>query len=299
AQNIIQVFWFYRQFPNWLLENNTRLDIFIVNNNSFKGPFIVPYDILPNMLSIDISDNYLHGPIPTNLGLKMSRNEFQGSIPSSFGNLVFLQCLQLSENNISGTILMHFIMGCYHGQIFPTNFIWTNLRNLQLDNNHFSGTLPTWMGNMSFLEDIVMAKNHFEDPISTELCKLVDLRFLDLSDNNLFGSIPSCFNSTSIRIGSLSSLKILLLKENQLGDQIPIQLCLLQNLNILDLSYNKFSSPIPQCLSNITFDASVQENSLKVFFFSGPYSRSLSSYLNTKLKYTEDPNYETFVFDTC
>nr|POE55797.1 hypothetical protein CFP56_59928 [Quercus suber] len=55
------------------------------------------------------------------------------------------------------------------------------------------------MGNMSFVEDIVMAKNHFEDPISTELCKLVDLRFLDLSDNNLFGSIPSCFNSTSIR----------------------------------------------------------------------------------------------------
>ncbi|KAK7853555.1 receptor-like protein 15, partial [Quercus suber] len=257
------------QFPNWLLENNTRLDIFIVNNNSFKGPFIVPYDIRPNMLSIDISDNYLHGPIPTNLGLKMSRNEFQGSIPSSFGNL-------LSENNISGTILMHFIMGCYHGQIFPTNFIWSNLRNLQLDNNHFSGTLPTWMGNMSFVEDIVMAKNHFEDPISTELCKLVDLRFLDLSDNNLFGSIPSCFNSTSIRnleldrsrnnhltsnipnwIGSLSSLKILLLKENQLGDQIPIQLCLLQNLNILDISYNKFSGPIPQCLSNITFDASV------------------------------------------
>nr|POE55799.1 receptor-like protein 12 [Quercus suber] len=64
------------------------------------------------------------------------------------------------------------------------------------------------MGNMSFVEDIVMAKNHFEDPISTELCKLVDLRFLDLSDNNLFGSIPSCFNSTSIRpIAALSLLQ--------------------------------------------------------------------------------------------
>ncbi|XP_050284172.1 receptor-like protein 15 isoform X2 [Quercus robur] len=346
------------QFPNWLLENNTRLEVFIVNNNSFKGPFIMPYDIRPNMLSIDISDNYLHGPIPTNLGfifpnlefLKMSKNEFQGSIPSSFGNLVFLEALQLSENNFSGTLPMDFITGCYQleilvlsnnffsGQIFPTNFNWTNLRNLQLDNNQFSGTLPTWMGNMSFLEDIVMAKNHFEGPIPIELCKLVDLRFLDLSDNNLFGSIPSCFNSTSISffqlnknflsgpipssfqnnsnlltlnlrdnhltgnipnwIGNLSSLKILLLKANQLGDQIPIQLCLLQNLNILDLSYNNFSGPIPQCLSNITFDASVQENSLKVFFFFGPYPRSLSSYLNTKLKNTEDPNYETFVFDT-
>ena len=86
------------QFPNWLLENNTRLEIFIVNNNSFTGPFMVPYDIRPNILNIDISNNYLHGPIPTNLGLifpnlvslKMSRNEFEGNIPSSFGNLVFL-----------------------------------------------------------------------------------------------------------------------------------------------------------------------------------------------------------------
>ncbi|XP_030962883.1 receptor-like protein 8 [Quercus lobata] len=57
------------QFPYWLIENNTRLEIFIVNNNSFMGPFMVPYDIRPNMLNIDISDNYLHGPIPTNLGL--------------------------------------------------------------------------------------------------------------------------------------------------------------------------------------------------------------------------------------
>ena len=86
------------QFPYWLLENNTRLEVFDVNSNSFTGPFMVPSNIRPNMLSIDISDNYLHGPIPTNLGLifpnleflNMSRNEFEGNIPSSFGNLVFL-----------------------------------------------------------------------------------------------------------------------------------------------------------------------------------------------------------------
>ena len=125
------------------------------------------------------------------------------------------------------------------------------------------------MGDMSFLEDIVKAKIHFEGPIPIELCKLT---FLDLSDNKLFGSVPSCFNSTLISffqlnknclsgpipsdfqnnfiiltlnlrdkhltsnipnwIGSLSSLRILLLKANHLGDQIPIQCCLFQNLNI-------------------------------------------------------------------
>ncbi|KAK7857004.1 receptor-like protein 15, partial [Quercus suber] len=269
------------QFPYWLLENNTRLEIFIVNNNSFTGPFMVPYEIRPNMLSIDISDNYLHGPIPTNLdlifpnleSLKMSRNEFEGNIPSSFGNLVFLRGLDLSENHFSGTIPMHFIMGCYNleflilsknsfsGQIFPTNSNWTRLEYLHLDNNHFSGTLPTWMGNMTYLNVIVMAKNHFEGPIPIELCKLVDLTFLDLSDNNLFGSIPSCFNSSRIRFFQLnknclrgpipssfqnnSNLLTLNLQDNHLTGNIPNWIGSLSSLRIFLLKANHLGGQIP------------------------------------------------------
>uniref|UniRef100_A0A2N9FW49 FAD-binding PCMH-type domain-containing protein n=1 Tax=Fagus sylvatica TaxID=28930 RepID=A0A2N9FW49_FAGSY len=140
-----------------------------------------------------------------------------------------------------------------------------------------------------------MAENQLEGPIPMELCKLVGITFLDLSENNLSGSIPSCFNSSSIIhvhlnknrlsgpitsafqnssslvtlnlrdnyligkipdwIGSLSSLSILLLKENHLEGRIPNRLCLLQNLSMLDLSYNKFFGPIPHCLSNISFKA--------------------------------------------
>ncbi|KAK7856978.1 receptor-like protein 15 [Quercus suber] len=266
------------QFPYWLLENNTKLEYFIVNNNSFTGLFMVPYDIRPNMFCIDVSDNYLHGPIPTNLGLifpnleflKMSRNKFEGNIPSSFGNLVFLD---LSENHFSGTIPMHFIMGCHNleslilsnnsfsGQIFPTNSNWTRLENLHLDNNHFSGTLPTWMGNMTHLEKIVMAKNNFEGPIPIELCKLVDLEFLDLSDNNLFGPVPSCFNSSSISFFQLnknhlsgpipssfqnnSNLLALNLRDNHLTGNIPSWIGSLSSLRILLLKANHLGGQIP------------------------------------------------------
>ncbi|KAM3734110.1 hypothetical protein ACB098_11G190000 [Castanea mollissima] len=251
------------QFPNYLLENKTRLEIFIVNNNSFSGPFMVPYDIRPYMLRIDISNNYLHGPIPTNLG----------TIPSSFGNLAFLWDLYLSENHFSGTIPMHFILGCYNleflilsnnnfsGEIFPANSNWTNLRNLHLDNNHFSGTLPTWIGNVTSLEDIVMAKNHFEGPIPIELCKLVDLAFLDLSDNNLFGSVPSCFNSSSISFFQLnknclsgpipssfqnnSYLLALNLRDNHLTGNIPNWIGSLSSLRILLLKANHLGGQIP------------------------------------------------------
>uniref|UniRef100_A0A2N9H882 Uncharacterized protein n=1 Tax=Fagus sylvatica TaxID=28930 RepID=A0A2N9H882_FAGSY len=163
--------------------------------------------------------------------------------------------------------------------------------------------LPTWMGNMSSLSTIVLAQNQLEGQIPIELCKLDDLSLLDLSENNFFGSVPSCFNSSHIKfvhlnknrlsgpipsafqnksdlvtlnlrdnyltgnipdwISSLSSLSILLLRENHLGGRIPIQLCLLQNLNMLDLSNNNFWGPIPPCLSNITFGKSSQKPDLQ------------------------------------
>ena len=86
------------KFPNWLLENNTRLEVLILKDNSLTGLFLVPYDIRPNIRNIDISDNYLQGPIPTNFGLvfpnlkyfNISKNAFQGSIPSSFWEFGFL-----------------------------------------------------------------------------------------------------------------------------------------------------------------------------------------------------------------
>uniref|UniRef100_A0A2N9FHN9 Uncharacterized protein n=1 Tax=Fagus sylvatica TaxID=28930 RepID=A0A2N9FHN9_FAGSY len=171
--------------------------------------------------------------------------------------------------------------------------------------------LPTWMGNMSSLRTIVLAQNQLEGQIPIELCKLDDLSLLDLSENNFFGSIPSCFNSSHIKfvhlnknrlsgpipsafqnksdlvtlnlrdnyltgnipdwISSLSSLSILLLRENHLGGRIPIQLCLLQNLNMLDLSNNNFWGPIPPCLSNITFGKSSQKPDLQGFSISDPF----------------------------
>uniref|UniRef100_A0A2N9HEN2 Uncharacterized protein n=1 Tax=Fagus sylvatica TaxID=28930 RepID=A0A2N9HEN2_FAGSY len=145
-----------------------------------------------------------------------------------------------------------------------------------------------------------MAENQFEGPIPMELCKLVRITFLDLSENNLSSSIPSCFNSSSIKhvhlnknrlggpitsafqnssslvtlnlrdnyltgnipdwISNLLSLSILLLKENHLKGKIPNRLCLLLNLSMLDLSYNKFSGPIPHCLSNISFKETDQKS---------------------------------------
>uniref|UniRef100_A0A2N9J5W2 Leucine-rich repeat-containing N-terminal plant-type domain-containing protein n=1 Tax=Fagus sylvatica TaxID=28930 RepID=A0A2N9J5W2_FAGSY len=206
---------------------------------------------------------------------------------------------------------------------------WCELKNLQeldLSKNNFEGILPAcklprWLGNMSDLYEISMAKNLLEGPIPIELCQVLSLMFIDLSNNNLFGSIPSCFNSSGIKhvhlkknrlsgpissafqncsslvtlnlrdnyltgnipdwIGNLSSLSILLLKANLLEGRIPIQLCLLHKLSMLDLSYNNFFGPIPHCLSDITFEASNHGGGQ--FFYEYNFKKQLIDYLETQI----------------
>ncbi|KAM3734107.1 hypothetical protein ACB098_11G189700 [Castanea mollissima] len=254
------------KFPTWLLENNTRLEVLILRNNSFTGSFPEPYEHYrhPNMKEIDISSNYLQGPIPTNFGLifpnleylDLSNNAFQGSIPSSFGNLVSMWALDLSKNNLSGTIPMHFTMGCYsleilrlsnnnfNGQIFPTNFNTTNLEYLYLDNNHFSGKIPNSISLMTSLWVIVMANNQLEGRIPIELCKLINLEIFDLSENNLSGFVPSCFN--------LSRIQFFHLNKNSLSGPIPSAFQNSSSLITLDLRDNYLNGNIPDWIGSVS-----------------------------------------------
>ncbi|XP_052484406.1 receptor like protein 21-like [Gossypium raimondii] len=162
------------------------------------------------------------------------------------------------------------------------------------------GKLPRWIGNASFLERLVLSNNGFEGFIPMEFCKLNSLDFLDLSQNHLSGSIPSCFNPPNIEhvhlhgnrlrgplslafynsfslvtldlrgnnltgnipkwIDTLSSLSVLLLKDNHFHGEVPVQLCKLHSLSIIDLSQNMFSGPIPSCLGNLSLPLKEKES---------------------------------------
>ncbi|KAK6236114.1 hypothetical protein SCA6_011451 [Theobroma cacao] len=351
------------EFPNWLLENNTKLETVVLANNSLLGHFQLPFLSHLHLSHLDISINSFCGNISIDIGAKlpsltflnMSKNYFGGSIPASIGDMNFLQYLDLSNNKLDGGLPEHLAMGCsslsalilsnnsLQGQIFSANFSLTNLRELQVDENHFSGSIPDclsncsdlsildvsnnqlfdeiprwmenlsslsildlsnntifggipkWMGNMSSLETIVMANDHLEGPIPMEFCQLnLNLKFLDLSVNNISGSLPSCFNPLRIShvhlsknklqgplanafrnssnlvtldlsnnhlsgnipnwIGKLSQLSYLLLNNNHFEGRIPLQLCKLSNLSLIDLSHNNLFGIIPPCLKITTLN---------------------------------------------
>lgn len=67
--------------------------------------------IMPNLQSLALDFNVLHGTLPTSLGelsmledLSVSFNGLEGTIPNSLSKLVHLESLDLSSNFLSGTV---------------------------------------------------------------------------------------------------------------------------------------------------------------------------------------------------
>ena len=70
-----------------------------------------------------------------------------------------------------------------------------------------------------------------------------DTTSLNLSDNQLTGSIPS-------EIGNLTNLTMLYLYSNQLTGEIPPEIGNLTNLTYLNLSFNQLTGIIPDEICN-------------------------------------------------
>ncbi|KAG4167532.1 hypothetical protein ERO13_A13G202100v2 [Gossypium hirsutum] len=266
------------QFPNWLLENNKKLEALYLVNSSLSGHFHLPSTSRRGLSRLDVSSNSLDGNIPNEIGAKlpsllvlnMSNNFFGGGIPISIGDMISLQILDFSNNKLSGGISRHLPMGLLifdvsNNQLFgdiPSSMENMSLMlTLDLSNNTLFGGIPRWMGKMSNLHELVMANNHFEGPIPMELCKLnYTLKFLDLSANNISESLPSCFSFSRLTHVYLSRNKLkgaitsffnsnylvtLDLSNNHLTGNIPNWIGTLSTLVYLLLDNNHFEGGIP------------------------------------------------------
>ncbi|GAY61669.1 hypothetical protein CUMW_211830 [Citrus unshiu] len=240
------------EFPNWLLENNTKLRQLSLVNDSLAGPFRLPIHSHKQLRLLDVSNNNFQGRIPLEIGdilpslkvFNISMNALDSSIPSSFGNMNFLQILDLSNNQLIGEIPEHLAMGCFNlqflalsnnsleGHMFSRNFNLTNLRWLLLEGNHFVGEIPQSLSKCSSLEGLYLNNNSFSD----------------LSYNRLNGSIPDL-------VDGLSQLSHLILAHNNLEVKniaYTYQGRVVSYLSGLDLSCNKLICHISPQIGNLT-----------------------------------------------
>ncbi|XP_020535229.1 receptor-like protein 9a isoform X2 [Jatropha curcas] len=250
-------------FPSWILQNNSKLEVMNVMNNSFTGPLQLP-NLKHDLVEFEISSNNITNKLPKEFGfvfsnliyVNLSKNSFEGNIPSSIGEIIGLSILDLSNNNFSGelpgnlfvnlSILIALILSNnnFHGNIFPKYVNLPELYVLDMNNNSFSGNVSVDLLNIPGLSVLDISSNKVSGRIPIQLCNLSSIEILDLSKNMLFGSLPSCFNA--------SSLRFLFLQKNSLNGLIPHVISRSPDLVALDLRDNKFSGTIPSWISQLS-----------------------------------------------
>ncbi|KAK0586153.1 hypothetical protein LWI29_001899 [Acer saccharum] len=289
-------------FENYLLGGNIpdslgrlrKLTILVLDFNNLSGTIPSSIYNLSSLTIFSLMGNKLHGSLPLNLGLtlpnlkffQLQENFFSGSIPVSLSNLSEINNFILYGNYFYGKLSVDFggmrqlkrldvgRNNLGSGEIDEMNFInslvnCSELWGLGIDINHFKGTLPhsianlsttlerLWIGknqlygsippgiaNLVNLSILGMNNNQFVGPIPEELGKLQNLGGMGLFGNQLSGKIPSS-------LGNLSLLLQLMLDNNRLSGGIPSSLGNLKKLTVLDLSKNYLNGTIPEQILNL------------------------------------------------
>ncbi|WJX43749.1 hypothetical protein P8452_30808 [Trifolium repens] len=250
--------------PFWL-GNCAKLSTFYFRSNALNGSLPSPIRNLTSLTLLNLSQNNIEsiplwlGSLQNLLYLNLSWNHvnhIESSLTSILGNMCHLLSLDLSGNKLKGDALV--------GNLQSTKCTVFDLQELVLTNNNFNDQLPTWLGQLENLVNLILHSSFFHGPIPKNFEKLSNLQYLILGNNNLNGTIPNTlgklrnltmldisnnklFGGLPKNLGKLSNLFYLLLGNNLINDSIPNSLCLINSLYNLDLSRNKLVGNIPDC----------------------------------------------------
>ena len=109
-------------------------------------------------------------------------------IPDAFGTLTSLMSLDLSENNLRGTIPLTLGIFQEQGELNRSS----SLRELYLSSNELTGILEESLAQFSQLVVLDVAMNYMEGNITeAQFQKFSSLRVLDLSSNWLALKVSS------------------------------------------------------------------------------------------------------------
>ncbi|PRQ52505.1 putative leucine-rich repeat-containing, plant-type, leucine-rich repeat domain, L [Rosa chinensis] len=241
---------------------------------------------LTQMEELDLAYNQITGQIPSWLAnlTKLTApyfpfNNLQEAIPRSFFQLTNLQYIDLSSNNLSGTVELD--------EFFKLKMLTVLRLSFNKLSVHIKTSLTATSPKFKALALASCNLTEFPDFLHDN-SKLVEL---DLSDNNIHGQIPRwMWNSTGESLWYLNlshnsltgfeqnpvilpwkNLHLLELGSNRLQGQLPIpplsiqfysvpnngytlgvspSFCNLKDLFVLDLSNNNLSGMLPQCLGS-------------------------------------------------
>ena len=193
------------------------IESLIFPSNNLVGPFPTELILLTNLRIVNFEFNRLSGLIPTRISeltaleaIEAGMNQLSGGLPPTFSAVML--SIDLYENRLKGTLPESW------GASMPM------LQILDVSRNSIAGSLPTTIGQLSSLRDIILELNDMSGTVPSEMGRLVLLESLKLRSNSFTGSLPS-------ELDQLSSLRHLDVAENSLLGWINEEVCGLPGLS--------------------------------------------------------------------
>ncbi|EMS55269.1 Protein STRUBBELIG-RECEPTOR FAMILY 3 [Triticum urartu] len=146
-----------------------------------------------------------------------------GQLGNTLANFTSIITLELSNNNIGGTI--------------PDNLPVT-LQRFFLSGNQLSGSLPSTLSTLTLLTDMSLSSNRLSGDIPDVFSALTGLINLDFSSNNLTGPLPPS-------MGNLKALTTLNIQNNLFSGPVPTKLFNVPNFQRDGNPFNTSIAPSP------------------------------------------------------
>ena len=211
----------------------------------------------------------------------LSNNMIEGKLPSSMRKLENLEFLALDDNEMEGNLnhikeldtlkYVYLEDNFFSEELSDDTFAgWPKLKQLDLSDNDFSGTLPASLLNHDHitvldlhdnnligpipdipskkghkLNFLALHKNGLTGPIPTTIKHLTGLTDLDLSDNDLTGTIVP-------EIRKLNLVYLFLGQNSYDKADFPTFITGMTNLTELSLKGSNLHGPIPDTLGDLT-----------------------------------------------
>nr|GEV16993.1 protein kinase-like domain-containing protein [Tanacetum cinerariifolium] len=270
----------YGSIPHSMFNLSLLVQVSLAENN-LTGR--LPLEIgnqLPNLERLQLRNSELTGVLPPSLSncsklglLDMGYNSFSGKLTIDFSKLRDINEIYLSNNNFhqrGEADDMRFIdslRNCTRLVILSlSNCKLVGMLPISIESNKLEGHIPSSLGNCKELNGLTLGDNKLSGKMPKQLLQLPSLtNFLDLSYNNLSGSIPSeikelkmlsyldlsynnLLGNITSSLGECISLTELYLHGNIFQGIIPSSFSSLRGLKVLDISQNNLSGKIPQFL---------------------------------------------------
>ncbi|KAI4321798.1 hypothetical protein MLD38_035140 [Melastoma candidum] len=229
---------------------------------NLTGVFPAEFGNLTYLREIDLTRNYISGPIPTSLtqiGLEILSalgNRIEGTIPKEIGDIATLQELVLEDTLLGGPLdpnlgklsqLRRLLLSAnnFTGAIPESFGHLRNLNDFRIDGNNLSGKIPNFIGNWTNITILNMQGTSMEGPIPPTISllkKLTELRISDLSGSS--SSFPD--------LQDMVNMQRLILKNCSLNGSIPDFIGKMSALTTLDLSFNNLTGEVPDAIQSAT-----------------------------------------------